>query len=54
MHSHIIYHVQFCSMFEHNCALGGAAINVDSYLVKLRNVNISNNRESALQVRFTK
>ena len=40
-------------MFEHNHAVGGAAINVDYYLAKLSNVSISNNRESALQVSLT-
>ena len=40
-------------MFEHNYAVGGAAINVDYYLAKLSNVSISNNRESALQVSLT-
>ena len=39
-------------MFEHNYAVGGAAINVEYYLAKLSNVSISNNRESALQVSF--
>ena len=39
-------------MFEHNYAVGGAAINVEYYLAKLSNVNISNNKESALQVGF--
>ena len=39
-------------MFEHNYALGGAAINVHYYLAKFSNVNISNNKESALQVSF--
>ena len=40
-------------MFEHNYAHGGAAINVHYSLVKLNNVNISNNRESSVQVSFT-
>ena len=39
-------------MFEHNYALGGAAINVDHYLANLNNVTISNNKESAIQVSY--
>ena len=39
-------------MFGHNYAVGGAAITVEYYLTRLNNVTISNNTESAVQVRM--